>query len=78
MYACRQFGSIPLFWLPVILSTFVSLLCLIMAYPRLCFLYKEKFHSRQILWAFWLTPAFIFPIISVVSNFLDQVWRINW
>jgi hypothetical protein len=74
----RQFGSTPLFWLPVILSTFVSLICLIMAYSRLHFLYKEKFPSRQILWAFWLTPAFIFPIILVVSNFLDQVWRINW
>lgn len=73
-----QFGSSPQFWLPAALSMCVALLCLILAYKRLRLLFQGKIHPRQASWGFWLIPVIIFPIVLVVANFLDRIWRINW
>lgn len=73
-----QFGSSPLFWLPAALSMCVALLCLILAYKRLLLLFQGKIHPRRASRGFWLILVIIYPIVFIVANFLDRIWRINW
>ncbi len=74
----RFFLSFPAFWIGPLLSLTISLVFLVLAYPRLRRLWGGILPTATHRWLFGLMPLAVYVAKTPALNWLDRLIRINW